>query len=471
MDRFGESRFEAQARRVARNEGDRFEPAQRTLTIGVATDDSTGDGTQGAAAAHGGRAELPSYLKHPKPERREHLPLSQRERVEVSRAIAKSALAPEQKLALRQAAEDPATARRLDRILDGARELPDGARAKLLGRVAKDPSGSQAAVIDQVMRSDTWDKVGEDGRRQLAKVLGASTERGAALLGRMVEKTPERLLDRDSHGRTLLANLSRLSSHPLNSSLDEAGRSAILEDVIRDVAMPKRVDQGSKGDVGTCTVASMQYELARDNPSELARLMVGLTGPDGKVKMRNGERLWVQPGFLENPNDSRSLADSIFQSAAMEYANGKLNYDARRDISSPKGKPGKVAQRGLDGAQQIRMLEALFGTKYEAVGKGNLAHQKKLIEFLRSRPSFESERPIILNLDMGKTNHAVTFMRVENGRVFYRDPYGEVESMSVRELRRRLTAVHAPEGQLPGGLAAGSTKPHSGGVATDDSTG
>ena len=52
-----------------------------------------------------------------------------------------------------------------------------------------------------------------------------------------------------------------------------------------EAANPNRIQQGT---APTCTVASMQYEMVADQPSEYVRLLAGLTGPTGKAKMRGG---------------------------------------------------------------------------------------------------------------------------------------------------------------------------------------
>jgi hypothetical protein len=150
----------------------------------------------------------------------------------------------------------------------------------------------------------------------------------------------------------------------------------------------------------TCTVTSMQYELARDNPAELARLVAGLAGPTGRVDMRGGGELELQADALTPAAlRERSFSEALFQtSLSMPNAPVLLSYDTNG--SEPDG------------------------------------------------------------------GHAVTFVRVEGDRVFFRNPWGpnnlapgatqrdgsRVEdpatglySFSMEELRARISGLTALE--------------------------
>src|SRR6185436_6734858 len=98
-------------------------------------------------------------------------------------------------------------------------------------------------------------------------------------------------------------------TQPLNPELEAAGitQQTVLNDVMRGIVNPERIDQGR---APTCTVTSMQFELVRDDPSEYARIMAGLTGPSGTATMRGGGELKLEPDSLAAAGrDQRRLTD------------------------------------------------------------------------------------------------------------------------------------------------------------------
>ena len=198
---------------------------------------------------------------------------------------------------------------------------------------------------------------------QVATVLKGASDSTASLLGALLEKNPGALKSADSRGQTLLSNLGRLATEPLNAKANGTTRGEILESVLRDVVNPQRVDQG---DAPTCTVTSMQYELVRDEPAEFTRIIADLTGPSGSAAMRGdgrGQGKLVLDAGETSVRDGRSVADTIFQNAAMEYANGT---DATFDPAAQKSVNEKTGaeQRGLKPTQQSHMLSELFGVSY-----------------------------------------------------------------------------------------------------------
>lgn len=71
------------------------------------------------------------------------------------------------------------------------------------------------------------------------------------------------------HDRGLLEHLSSLAEQPLEAGID---RSALLAEVIREVADPARISQKGKG---TCSATSVSIMLAITNPPEYVRLVAG----------------------------------------------------------------------------------------------------------------------------------------------------------------------------------------------------
>jgi hypothetical protein len=284
-------------------------------------------------------------------------------------------------------------------------------------------------------------KLSKTQQEQLGTVLKGISPEAATLVGALLEKTPKALTDVDSTGQTLLANLARLASQPLhpNAATDTTSQD-VLTAALRDVVNPNRIDQG---DAPTCTVTSIQYELVADEPAEYLRLLADLTGPSGKAKMRGGGVLALDPGDA-GALDGRSVSQAIFQTAAMEYGNGRdMEFDpyAGRSINEKTG----ATQRGLKPSQQTQVLRQLFGVNYQSKHFYTEAEGARALEKLRTYDARgHQNRPIVLHLDQGDVNHAVTLERVKDERVFFRDPYGVLRSMPEAYFAKFVVAINAP---------------------------
>ncbi|MFT3706731.1 MAG: hypothetical protein QM817_03610 [Archangium sp.] len=277
---------------------------------------------------------------------------------------------------------------------------------------------------------------------QLTTALkGASTET-AKLIGALAEKAPEALSSVDSKGQTLLANLAKFASQPMNTSLSkDTTKSELMESLLRDIVNPNRIDQG---DAPTCTVTSMQFELVAEEPAEYLRLMTDLTGPQGRAKMRGNSELMLHDGDA-GTRDERSISQTIFQTAAMEFGNGK-DLDFNPAAHGSFDASGKMVQQGLRPEQQTQVLRQLFGVNYRSERFQTEAEGAKVLEKLRGYDARSAQnRPIILQIDQGDFNHAVTFERVADQRVYFRDPYGELRSMPEDQFKTFVVGMNAPK--------------------------
>jgi hypothetical protein len=264
------------------------------------------------------------------------------------------------------------------------------------------------------------------------------------------------LLDKDKDGRTLLSNLHAMATGKLAPALEEQGitRASLLSSVMQEAGQPGEINQSNRG---TCTVTAMQYMLCKEDPAEYVRLMRGLTSPGGTVKMRNGDTLKrEEDSIAPDSATSRSASERLFQSAMMEYSNGKLNYSNVTDTSTGKN----TARSGLNGDEQERGLQALFGRDYEQFG----GKPDKAVEVLKKA----SGQRLLLDLKWGKNGgHAVTFVKIENDRVYFRNPWGptgdakgttyespprrledpdtRLESMSLEDFKKAFKRVYLPD--------------------------
>lgn len=277
---------------------------------------------------------------------------------------------------------------------------------------------------------------------QLTTALKGASSATAKLMGALVEKSPEALTNADSKGQTLLGNLAKFAAQPMNTSLSgNTTKSELMESVLRDIVNPNSIDQG---DAPTCTVTSMQFELVADEPAEYVRLMTDLTGPQGRAKMRGQSELMLHDGDA-NVRDQRSISQTIFQTAAMEFGNGKtLDFDPSKGGSIDAA--GKLVQKGLKPEQQTQVLRQLFGVNYRSELFQTEAEGAKVLEKLRSYDARSAQnRPIILQIDQGSFNHAVTYERVADQRVYFRDPYGELRSMPEEQFKTFVVGMNAPK--------------------------
>ena len=276
---------------------------------------------------------------------------------------------------------------------------------------------------------------------QVDTILRGSTKETATLMGALLEKSKEVLSAADSTGSTTLANLARLAGQSLNPKIaGDTTKAEVLASCLRDIVNPNRIDQG---DAPTCTVTSMQFELVADEPAEYARIMADLSGPGATSKMRGGAMLELESGDA-GARDGRSVSDAIFQTAAMEFGNGR---EAQFDPYAGKSVNGTTGaeQRGLKPAQQTQVLRQLFGVNYISKNFLTEAEGAKALEKLKGYDTRGAQnRPVILQIDQGDFNHAVTFERVQDSRVYFRDPYGVLRSMPENQFPKVVMAVNAP---------------------------
>ena len=270
--------------------------------------------------------------------------------------------------------------------------------------------------------------------------FNASNTKGKVALGALLEGTPEALTSQDTQGHTLLDNLSTIAKQPLNPQLvHNATTGTMLDQLITSIANPDEIKQGS---APTCTVASMQFELARDNPSEYARLVGGLAG-SGSVQMQGGDMLTFDAGSgAKTALEGRDVSQAIFQSAAMDYANGGAKYDpVTGENISVSGKQ----DQGLAPEQSTQMLDQMFGVKYQTDELPDTASRAKELASLKDYVAVGRNRPVLMEIDQGNFNHAVTFEMMKDDKIFFRDPYGTLRSMTQDAFLAHIVAVHKPE--------------------------
>ena len=277
------------------------------------------------------------------------------------------------------------------------------------------------------------------------------------------------LLDKDKTGTTLLENLHAIAREPLASEFATQGisRASLLSSVMEEAGQPGQVNQS---DHGTCTVTSMQYMLTSANPAEYVRILRGLTSPAGGVQLRGGAQINRDAGSVAPDSATdRSATERIFQSAMMEYANGSHDYNNTTDRNTGNDKILGIFNNyknysGLYSDQEERAIEALFGRDFFPF-KGLNPFRNDGQE-IREQLQARNHQQTLVDLKWGNGGHAVVVEKIENGRVYFRNPWGptsdpqgttyndpsrrledgatRLESMSVEDFERCARCAYLP---------------------------
>ena len=316
-------------------------------------------------------------------------------------------------------------------------DLSAAARAQV-DALIQNPETSRAAAY--AFKSQTFANLPADQREKFIDVMAKSDPVGVKLMAVTCEKAGDLFFERASDGTTTLDSLDRMANTP--------SAKGFLNNTLADILKPDRIWQG---DAPTCTVSTMQYELAKEKPAEYARLMTGLT-VDGHVTLAGGGTLETnvsQAVFSSMiSHDQRSPTEAVFQAAAMETANGADHYDVNARKSTGVDAQGNVhSYKGLYGDQIRVMTGKLFGIEYKTTKISSNEEAAAALATLNK--SNVPNRPVLVDLVIDdKSNHCVAFEGFENGRVYFRDPQtGKKSSISQQEFLETAAAVH--EAPLP----------------------
>ncbi len=318
-------------------------------------------------------------------------------------------------------------------LVPGRAGLSPAAQAQM-DQLAHAANADKARQANYVFRSEEFQAMPAKQREQIVNVMAKGGDKVSRGMAEMFEQSGGAMLsDTGKDGVTVLDSLEKMAN---------AGEGVVGQ-VMYDLVNPGRIQQGR---APTCTVSSMQYELAHEAPGEYARLMAGLV-VDGKVTMLGGGELvtdakWDQQASVA-AGDMRHASEAIFQAAAMEFANGDDTY-LEYSQTSIGGKDGNY--RGLHAEQITKMVGELFGVEYKTREIGSDAEADDELKQILSRE--RPNRPVLFDImiDGQQSNHLVSLEGVRNGMVIYRDPTtGQRERMSVEEFRQNLVAVHYAE--------------------------
>lgn len=288
----------------------------------------------------------------------------------------------------------------------------------------------QLPADQQARYHDVYEALDPDGKQALQSLL-----------------TSDQLGQKDLTGKgTVLDHLQDLLTEPHAGKL--TGKD-LVQSAVEAIADPSKITQG----VGraTCESTTVEWMLANQNKSEFVRLLAGLASTDGKVTTVSGKELTADPASLAPDDSGRSTADRLLQSAFQKDGRGILGYHDHPDI----GTWGPIVQTGLTPGGVHDLIHDVLGenthiegsdTNYLAAGRGLLGRivtgvvdptslltgsgsPAELLDDIRK--DTQAGHLVATEIDIGDGSvsgmdpHYITVSKVENGRVYFRNPWGE----------------------------------------------
>ncbi|MBM3269225.1 MAG: hypothetical protein FJZ01_16410 [Candidatus Sericytochromatia bacterium] len=236
-------------------------------------------------------------------------------------------------------------------------------------------------------------------------------------------------------GRSALFHLGLMTTGDLGEGVD---RKKLVGQLLEELENPAKLYQGSNN---TCVPAVMAIMLARRQPGELIRIVGGLAAKEGVVRLADGAEIGRTADW-QAPDGGRSVGQALFQPAliALALAPEGLTYSNRTDRISDGG-------NGLSVEEADVALSSLTGRNWASVDFYTSRDPGRIDEVIgriadlarRGQPV-----PVGLNWTAARNGHKILVDKIENDRVYYYNPYGTRESMSLFELKKRITNVNLP---------------------------
>lgn len=252
----------------------------------------------------------------------------------------------------------------------------------------------------------------------------------------------------DKEGQNLLGTLDKLSTQPMHADID---RAALVSDLVQEIALPSAINQHDKA---TCTVTTMQILMAQEHPAEYARIVGGLASPTGKVKLANGDEIARETGTHTDDGTARSISSRLWQPSLMEYGNGSLDYDNANGKHSDghsglyRHEVDRVAD-GLSGRDVNTLYVRESGNLvtdgwHSLFGDDNAIPRAEIVKRIKQSTAAGNPVPVAMAWgdrdENGRTHggHEILVTRIEGERVYYKNPWGTEESMTLKEFQDRL---------------------------------
>ena len=289
-------------------------------------------------------------------------------------------------------------------------------------------TGNPAAQAMKLNPAQTaaFEKLGPGAQAQFQKVFDSTNGVGRMHLRGLLEKGT--LNARDGYGgRTLLSHLHDLATKPVAGGLD---KGELIQNLAQQTLDPGEISQGGRG---TCVPTTMEYILAKTRPAEYARLVVGVASPAGTVPMMSGAILKRNPGTEQRDDSGRTAASRLFEAAMMDYANFVFDYNNQTDKN---GVAGIGIIGGLPPSAGKRMINAMLNENRRVVEAVPFIGQipftaiggSRVLKAVQEATARGVMVPAGLDWrgigEWRPAGHEICVITVENGRVYYRNPWG-----------------------------------------------
>lgn len=179
----------------------------------------------------------------------------------------------------------------------------------LVAKARQQLDGPQQADFDRLWKL-TADDIGARAALQLLLLEGSLTT------------------GTSSDNRRLLDELMQLAD-PDQALVAGFDRTALVCDLMQEIAFPSSISQQSKG---TCTVTTAQILMAMARPAEYARIVRQLAAAEvTPVTLADGAQWEREPGTDTDDGSERTVPSRLFQAAAMEAQRADADYDNETD--------------------------------------------------------------------------------------------------------------------------------------------
>jgi hypothetical protein len=356
----------------------------------------------------------------------------------------------------------------------GFQALPPATQKQLLDDISKDPEA--AGRLQQIISSPQYGLMNADQRTKVLNVFANVGPNGKAAFTTLMNREIAigsgdppvkgyalQSTDNATPPSSLLDNLNKMVDQPLSPAFADR-RKELMLDVIAQAGKPSwHLNQGI---TGTCAATSVQEHVLRHSPSEYARIIGGLAGPSQSVTLADGSKLdaakypdgkKVRVNVAPPPDppnspiyklvdDPRSITERMFQDSVQQYGD-------RFTMGDPKFKfdPTKDNYGMWDDAT-AEIMKGIYNQNYSVQppgGRGisNATSDQGVRNRMRSDlySKIEGEikmhnGPVAVHVIWGGENpngtpsglHEVVVEKIENGRVYFRNPHGSTKAYNLR---------------------------------------
>jgi hypothetical protein len=241
-----------------------------------------------------------------------------------------------------------------------------------------------------------------------------------AIVGMVELAYKQGLLDRtDAQGMTLLQRLREIATTASDPDLQgktfttPGSPGHVLLTVLTNITQPNTTE-GIQQYESTCATKAMEYMMATQDPAGYAHV-IGQLAAGHDVKGQDGTTLILDRTALKAESSPRNMASRLFQASvnhtmATNWLGHHTYTNADKDM---------VKTRGLDEDEAGKAVKALLGPGWQThSGKADLTTLRMpALAAIRWHMSADEVKD-----DSPSNGHAVIVEKVENGRVFFRDP-------------------------------------------------